>query len=51
LISSLQKDFNLTTEGDVGAFLGIDIVRNKDLLRINSNRTYSKDHFLLWPRD
>jgi hypothetical protein len=51
LISSLQKDFNLTTEGDVGAFLGIDIVRNKDLLRIISNRTYSKDHFLLCPRD
>jgi hypothetical protein len=29
LIDSLQKDFNLTSEGDVGAFLGIDIVRNK----------------------
>jgi hypothetical protein len=28
LITSLQKDFNLTTEGDVGAFLGIDITRN-----------------------
>ncbi len=30
LITSLQQDFQLTTEGDVGAFLGIDIVRNSD---------------------
>jgi hypothetical protein len=30
LIASLEKDFHLTSEGDVGAFLGIDIVRNKE---------------------
>jgi hypothetical protein len=30
LVTSLQQDFQLTTEGDVGAFLGIDIVRNSD---------------------
>jgi hypothetical protein len=30
LITSLQQNFNLTTEGDVGAFLGIDIKRNND---------------------
>lgn len=30
LISSLQSEFNLTTEGDVGAFLGVDIKRTSD---------------------
>jgi hypothetical protein len=25
VISSLQSEFNLTSEGDVGAFLGVDI--------------------------
>jgi hypothetical protein len=30
LIDSLQQEFNLTSEGDVGAFLGIDITRNAD---------------------
>jgi hypothetical protein len=30
LINSLQQDFKVTTEGDVGAFLGIDITRNID---------------------
>jgi hypothetical protein len=30
IIASLQSKFNLTTEGDVGAFLGVDIHRNAD---------------------
>ncbi len=30
LITSLQSDFNLTTQGDVGAFLGVDIQHNPD---------------------
>ena len=29
LISSLQQEFTLTDEGDVGAFLGLDIRRNE----------------------
>jgi hypothetical protein len=28
LLASLQSDFNLTCEGDVGAFLGIQFTRN-----------------------
>jgi len=30
VVSSLQSEFNLTSEGDVGAFLGFDIQRNND---------------------
>lgn len=30
IVQYLQWEFNLTSEGDVGAFLGIDIIRNKD---------------------
>jgi hypothetical protein len=30
VVQSLQNDFKLTSEGDVGAFLGIDILRNQD---------------------
>jgi hypothetical protein len=30
IIASLQSEFNLTTEGDVGAFLGVDIHHNAD---------------------
>jgi hypothetical protein len=30
VIASLQSEFNLTSEGDVGAFLGVDIQRNDE---------------------
>jgi hypothetical protein len=30
VVASLQSEFNLTSEGDVGAFLGVDIQRNID---------------------
>ncbi len=30
VFSSLQKDFNLTSDGDVGAILGIDIQQNNE---------------------
>jgi hypothetical protein len=49
IIHSLQKTFKLTSQGSIGAYLGIEIYRNSDGFLKLIQPADPKNHNCLWP--